>query len=176
MRYNFRKGGITTRNRNTSALALCGLTAALAVSLGALGGMIPVATYVIPVLQCVILQLILTACGARFAWSWFGCVMLLNFLLCPDKEAAAMFLFLGYYPILKPRFDKLRCSVILKLLFFLASTGAMYGILIFVLGMEQIASEFHELGLALGVLCLILGGITFVLLDRILTRFQRLRP
>lgn len=151
------------------------MTAALAVSLGALGGMIPVATYVIPVIQCVMLQVILTACGSRFAWSWFGCVTILNFLLCPDKEAAAMFLFLGYYPILKPRLDRLRCSVFFKLLFFLASTGAMYGILIFLLGMDQIASEFQELGLALGVLCLILGGITFVLLDKILTRFQRIR-
>lgn len=137
--------------------------------------MIPVATYVIPVLQCILLQLILTACGSRFAWSWYGCVMVLNFLLCPDKEAAAMFLFLGYYPILKPRFDALRWCMLWKLLYFLAATGAMYGILVFLLGMDRIGSELRELGLALGALCLILGAVTFVLLDKILTRFQRLR-
>lgn len=160
------------RNRNTKAMALCGITAALAVVIGAMGGMIPVATYVIPTLQCIILQLILSACGRRFAWSWYGCVTVLNFLLCPDKEAAAIFLVLGHYPILKPKFDKLPLSRLFKLLFFLAATSAMYAVMIFVLGLDALAKEFSELGALLGIVCVLLGSITFLLLDRVLTKFQ----
>lgn len=161
------------RNRNTKAMALCGVTAALAVVIGAMGGMIPVATYVIPTLQCMILQLILSACGVRFAWSWYGCVTVLNLLLCPDKEAAAMFLALGYYPIVKPKLEKLPLPLLWKMLFFLITVAAVYGLLIFVLGMDGLGQEFAELGAVLGILCAILGSVTFLLLDRILTKFQR---
>ena len=161
------------QNRNTKAMALCGVTAALAVVIGAMGGMIPVATYVIPTLQCIILQLILSACGSRYAWSWYGCVTVLNLLLCPDKEAAAMFLALGYYPILKPKFEKLPLPLLWKLLFFLLSTAAMYGLLIFVLGMEELAGEFGELGMILGAVCAALGCAVFLLLDWNLSRIHR---
>ncbi len=154
-------------------MALCGVTAALAVTVGALAGMIPVATYVIPVLQCMILQFIVLACRRSLAWSWYAVVTLLNFLLCPDKEAAAMFLFLGYYPILKPWFDRLSLAVAAKLLFFVVSTGAMYGTLIFIFGMDQLAAEFSKLGMILGAVCAVLGCVTFLLLDVILTRIRR---
>lgn len=173
MRYNFPKGGIHTRNGKTKAMALCGVTAALAVTIGSIAGMVPVATYVIPTLQCLVLQLILTACGSRYAWIWYASVSILSLLLCPDKEAAAFFLFLGYYPILKPRLDRLKPSLLFKLIFFLAATLSMYSLMIFVLGMDQIAGEFAELGTVFTVLCLVLGCITFLLLDGILSKFKR---
>ena len=41
------------------------------------------------------------------AWAWYGAVSILSLLLGPDKEAAAIFLALGYYPILKRHIDRL---------------------------------------------------------------------
>ena len=79
--------------------------AALAVVIMSLGTLIPVATFVCPVLCMLILQLVLKLCGSRIAWAWYGAVAILSLLMAPDKEAAAVFLFLGYYPVVKPRMD-----------------------------------------------------------------------
>ena len=156
------------RNRNTKAMALCGVTAALAVVIGAMGGMIPVATYVIPTLQCMILQLILSACGVRFAWSWYGCVTVLNLLLCPDKEAAAVFCAIGYYPMAKQKLDKTRLSGLWKGLLFNAVILILYWLLMHLFGFDRISAEFAEMGTVMTVLMLVLGNVTFFLLDRLL--------
>lgn len=160
------------RNQNAKAMAFGGVTAALAVVLGCLAGMIPIATYVIPVLQCMVLQLVFSLYGAKTAWIWYAAVSILGVLLCPDKEAAAMFVFLGYYPIIKPALDKLPASPVWKTGFFLAATAAMYALLICVFGMNDLSEEFRELGLILGGVCLVLGCVTFLLLDKLLTRFR----
>ena len=76
--------------------ALGGMLAALAVVLMTMGGMIPVATYVVPMICMLILKLVASLCGIRIAWAWYGAVTLLGLLLCPDKEAAAVFAALGY--------------------------------------------------------------------------------
>ena len=80
--------------------------AALAIVIMCLGGLIPFATFVCPMLCCMITKLVLSMCGKRIAWAWYGAVAILSVLMAPDKEAAAVFVFLGYYPIVKPWMDK----------------------------------------------------------------------
>lgn len=149
--------------------------AALAVVIMSLGGLIPVATFVCPVLCMMILAFVLKMCGKRIAWAWYGAVSILSVLLGPDKEAAAVFVFLGFYPILKPRLDGKKLGLILKLLLFNAAILVMYGILIRLFGMEQIASEYREMGRVMTGVMLILGNITFFLLDKVLSRFRRIK-
>ena len=85
--------------RTTSKeIALCGVLAALALTVMILGGMFPAASYCCPVLACILLVPVVETCGRRIAWAWYGAVALLSCLLCPDPEAAALFLFLGYLP------------------------------------------------------------------------------
>ena len=92
--------------RTTSKeMALCGVLAALALTVMILGGMFPAASYCCPVLACILLVPVVETCGRRIAWAWYGAVALLSCLLCPDPEAAALFLFLGYYPIIKGPLD-----------------------------------------------------------------------
>jgi hypothetical protein len=91
----------------------------------------------------------------------------------PDKEAAAVFVFLGYYPILKPRMDKMKLPWLWKGLLFNASILAMYGLLIHLLGVGQIVSEFEELGKWMTALLLILGNVTFFLLDKVLDKYAK---
>ena len=86
-----------------------------------------------------------------------------------------MFVFLGFYPILKPRLDGKKLGLILKLLLFNAAILVMYGILIRLFGMEQIASEYREMGRVMTGVMLILGNITFFLLDKVLSRFRRIK-
>ena len=155
-------------------MALGGILAALAVVVMSLGGLIPVATYVCPML-CAILQFtVLRFCGSRVAWAWYGAVSILSLLLGPDKEAAAVFVFLGYYPILKPKMDRLPVKWLWKLLLFNAAILSMYQLLIRLFGMAQIAAEFSELGLVLTAVMLVLGNVIFFLLDRILDKYAKM--
>ena len=153
-------------------MALGGVMAALAVVIMCLGGLIPVATYVCPMLCALLLSVILKLCGMRMAWAWYGAVSLLCLLLGPDKEAAAVFLFLGYYPIVKPSLDASKLRWIWKGLLFNGSVLLMYGLLIYILGMASIAAEFQGVGTIMLAVMLVLGNVTFFLLDRVLTRFR----
>jgi len=138
-----------------------------------LGGLIPVATYTIPMLCAILQYTVLRFCGSRIAWAWYGTVSILSLLLGPDKEAAAVFVFLGYYPILKPRMDQMKLPWLWKALLFNASVLAMYGLLIHLMGMGQIAAEFAELGKWMTVIMLILGNVIFFLLDKILDKYGK---
>ena len=157
----------------SSVIALGGVLAALAVVLMAMGTLIPVATYACPVLCCMLLQVVLFHCGRRIAWAWYGAVSILCVLLAPDKEAAAVFVFIGYYPIIKPRLDKTRLSKLWKGLLFNAVILTMYMLLIKLFGMEQIAAEYRGMGLAMTVVTLVLGNAVFFMLDRLLTGMIR---
>ena len=89
-------------------------------------------------------------------------------LLCPDKEAAFVFLFLGYYPIVKPRLDRTRLPLLWKLLLFNISIGVLYWLLLHVMGMSALQEEFAEMGTVMAVVLLLLGNITFFMLDYVL--------
>jgi len=151
-------------------IALGGILAALAVVIMGMGTLIPVATYVCPMLCAIMLQLILKICGEKIAWGWYGAVSILSMLMAPDKEAAAIFLVLGYYPILKPTFDRRKGKWLWKLLFFNAVILITYWLLMRLFGFDQIAAEFSEMGILMTAVMLILGNVTFFLLDKLLER------
>ncbi len=153
-------------------MALGGMMAALAVVIMCLGGLIPVATYVCPMLCMILLSFVRKFCADRVAWAWYGAVSILSLLLAPDREAAAVFLFLGYYPMVKPFLDKRRFKWIWKGLLFNAAVLVLYGIALYVLGIDQVVSEFAELGNWMLAVTLILGNVTFFLLDRVLERIR----
>lgn len=162
------------RRSSPKQVALGGVLAALAVVIMSVGGLIPFATYVSPMLCMLTLRLVCLTCGSRIGWAWYGAVAILSGLFCADKEAAAVFVFLGYYPIVKPKLDKLRFSLLWKLLLFNGSTILMYWLLMTVFGMAAVAAEFREMGTALLILTLVLGNVTFLLTDRILgKKFKR---
>lgn len=163
------------RNTPASAIALGGVMAALAVVIMSFGGLIPVATYVSPMLCALLLQLVLKTCAERIAWAWYGAVALLSCLLSPDKEAAAVFVFLGYYPIVKPKLDSRKAKWLWKGLLFNISVGVMYFLLLKVLGMDELSAEFADMGFWMLAVLLILGNVTFFLLDRLLGMKPRRR-
>ena len=151
-------------------IALGGVLAALAVVIMSLGTLIPVATYVCPMISALILQLVLKVCGSRIAWAWYSAVTVLSLLLAPDKEAAAVFAVLGYYPIVKPKLEKKKLSWLWKGLLFNGSILLLYWILLKVMGVSHLVEEFSGMGVAMTALLLILGNVTFFLMDKILSR------
>lgn len=157
---------------SAKSMALGGVMAALALVIMCMGSLIPVATYVCPMLCMLILQLVTKLCGSRTGWAWYGTVAILSLLMAPDKEAAAVFLFIGYYPVLKPKIDKMKAKWLIKALLFNGAILVMYSLLIHLFGMAQIAAEFDELGTVMVIVMLVLGNVIFFLLDRILDRFR----
>jgi hypothetical protein len=160
---------------NAKQIAMGGVFAALAIVIMCLGGLIPIATFVCPMICMLILHLIRKLCGNRIAWAWYGVVAILSVLLGPDKEAAAVFVFLGYYPIIKPKIDRIKPGWLWKGIYFNAVILLLYQLLIYLFGMDQIAAEYRELGKVLTVVVLLIGNLCFFLLDRVLTQFGRRR-
>lgn len=162
------------KTTQAKAVAVGGVFAAMAVVIQGLGGLIPVATFVLPVLcmflECVVLRI----CGKRLTWAWFGAVAILSLLVCPDKESAMLFLLLGYYPIIKPGLDRLPLSWLWKLLLFQCVVAVAYLMLIYLMGMEQLIQEYMGLGLWFFGAMLLMGNVTFLLLDKALDRFLKI--
>lgn len=160
--------------KSAKDVALGGMLAATAVVIMCLGGLIPFATFVCPTICILVLQLVRNFTNTRISLAWYGAVSLLCVLLAPDKEAAAVFVCLGYYPLVKPLFEKLPISILWKLLLFNAAILTMYAALIHLFGMTYLQQEYAEGGSIMLAIMLILGNITFLLLDRALTRFSNI--
>ena len=165
---------MANKQSKASSVALGGVLAALAVVIMCMGTIIPVATYVCPAICMLLGQVVLKICGGRVAWAWYGAVALLSVLLAPDKEAAAVFAALGYYPMVKPRLEKRKLPWLWKAALFNAVILALYWLLIHLMGMDALAEEFAEAGAVMTVVMLVLGNVVFFLLDKVLSkRFRR---
>ena len=170
--------------RQSYAIAFCALMAALGAALMTTGGLIPVATYCSPLLAGLLLLPVLVEFGVREAWMVWAVTAALSLILSPDKEAGSMYLFLGWYPILKPAFDRIRPKVLgwaAKIAVFTAAFALMYALLYFVFRLDQVLADMQELSLALNLALDALLVVVMLLYDFILGRLlplyvYRLRP
>lgn len=176
-------------NRNQSRIqskkmAFCGMLVALSIVTMLLGGLIPIATYCVPMFCGVLLLPILIEYGKVTAWTAFAAVALIALLLGIDKEAAFFYLFLGHYPLLKLEIDRIKNKPIrvgAKLVFFNLATFLMYAILGFILHMDAVVEEFKLMGPWLLVGFVLLFDFCFFLYDRLLyplsfLYIQRIHP
>lgn len=161
------------RNRPSKVVALSGILAALAIVIMCLGGLIPFATYVCPMLCALLCLTVLRFCGRRIAWTWYAAVSILSVLIGPDKEAAVVFLFLGYYPIIKPWFDRMPLGFLWKLLLFNVSAALVFAVQLLLFGVQTIMAEYVGVGAIWLIVFLLLGNVTFFLLDKLLDRLSR---
>ena len=152
------------QSNHTKVIALGGVLAAVAIVIMCLGGLIPGATYICPVLCTLLGNMIQKLCGRRHAWEWYSAVSLLSILLTPDKEAAIVYILLGYYPYIKPYFDKFKFRIIFKFLYFNFITIIAYLFMLWVFGQIQILDESAILGTMGILIVLILANVTFLCL------------
>ena len=95
-------------------------------------------------------------------------------LLGPDKEASALYLFLGWYPLLQPKLEAIRRPLLrwlAKLAVAAVSTGVMYALLLYVFCLEAVVEEFAQTAPWLLWLTAVLGLLVFVVYDILLRRF-----
>lgn len=136
------------KNRSRSyTVAFCALMAALGAAIMLAGGLIPIATYCAPMLSAVLLIPVMQEFSRREAWMTWAVTTALSLILSADKEAAFLYLFIGYYPILRELLDRLPSRVLrllCKLLFFALSLGAAYGLMIFLFQLDAVTEEFRS--------------------------------
>ena len=165
---------MSSRNRmhqQSTRVAFCGMAAALSLVMMMLGGIIPIATYAVPMLCGLILLPILLEFGKKAAWTTFLTAALLALLTDFDKEAAFFYLFIGFYPIVKWRFDRIRGKgrrLAAKLLLFTGLISIMYGLLYLIFPMEAFMQEFREMGIAMTVGFILAYDGCMLLYDRLL--------
>ena len=152
-----------------------GVLAALAVVIMCMGTLIPVATFVCPMLCILLGKLVLQRCGSRTALAWYGAVGVLSCLLAPDKEAAGVFMALGYYPVIKPKLDSAPLKWLWKGLLFNAVILVLYWLLMYLFGMAHLIQELEQMGAVTTVITLVLGNVCFFLMDRLLSMRLRFR-
>lgn len=165
-------------------IAFCGMAAALSVVIMLIGGVIPVATYAVPMLCGTLLLPILIEFGKSAAWATFFSVAFLALILGFDKEAAFFYLFIGYYPIVKWPLDRIGVKwkrFLCKALLFTGAIGIMYGLLYLLFPMEAMIQEFREMGIVLSVGFVIAYMGCMFLYDFMLVRLlplyaNRIRP
>ena len=161
------------RNPRTHDLALSSLMCALAVVFLWLSGILPLATYGWPILASFTLVIEREECKRGYAWCCFAASALLGLLLCADKESALVFLFLGYYPLLKSRFDAIRAKVpryAAKLALCAVTMGTMYALILFVFQLDAAVQEFNATAPWLLWATIALGLLLFFVYDLALAR------
>ena len=151
-------------------IALCGLLCALAVTLLLLGGVIPIATFCAPLLAMVILLPILEEYGPKTAAAAYGAAAILALLLVPDRETALVFAAFGWYPLLRPKLAGIHfrfARLLVKLAVCNAIIAVLYGLVLRIMGLT---SDLLDTARWTNLLLLILGNVTFLLMDLALER------
>ena len=160
------------RKSKSWAMAYCGMAAALSVVLMLLGAVFPIAMFIAPAVASFLIATVCVECGKTMALTAYGAVSLLSLLFVPDKEVALTFVFLlGYYPLAKPRFDRIRPAVlrcVCKLLLCNGAVLAMYGLVFLLVPAGSISQELRTTALAMSLLTLSMGNVAFALYDRAL--------
>lgn len=163
--------------KSTRELALSSLMAALGVVFLCLGGIIPFALYACPMLASAVLLPVREECRKSYGWCCYAVIAVLGLLLGPDKEAATLFLFLGYYPLIKPRLDTIGNKALrlaCKLGIAIVAVGTMYAVLLYVIGLASVAEEFAVTAPWMLWTTAGLGVAVFLLYDILLGRLKYL--
>ena len=156
-------------------MALCGVLTALAAALLALGGLLPIATFCAPLLAMAVLLPVLEEYGPRMAGTAWAAVSLLGLFLSADRELALVYLFFGWYPILRPRIAALKSRalrLVCRLALCSGLIGLLYGVAAAFLGLKEIALEGGTA--LLTITLLVCGNLTFLLMDLALERLTLL--
>ena len=155
------------RKSKSWAMAYCGMAAALCVALMLLGTIIPIAMFIAPAVASFLIATVCMECGITMAWTAYAAVSLLGLLFVPDKEIALICtVLLGYYPLIKPKFDRIRPRAFQLLCN--AAVLAMYSLLLVVVPAGSVSQELRTTALAMTLLTLAMGNVAFALYDRAL--------
>lgn len=153
--------GRRSMRKRTRILSLCAVLSALGVILLYFGSLFEVLDASMAMVASFGAILLVIECGGWYPWMIYGVTSILSFLLLPNKSPVILYVFfLGFYPILKERLEKIRVRplrFLLKLVVFNLS-ALVVGVVLRAFGIP-----FEE-EVTVGILLLMLNGV-FVFYD-----------
>ncbi len=169
------------KKTKASVMALCGVMAALAMVMMFLSGVLPFASIACPVLASLILVPVYTECGSKWGMLWYAAVAILSILIAPLKESAILFVFFGYYPLIKKQLGRLPFRYLWKLLYLNVAVLLAYALMLYVFQLDEVTADFAEVQKWLIAVMLLLANISFLVYDVLIDRIElqylvRLRP
>ena len=167
--------------RNTKPMTLSAVLAALALAPMFFSGVLPFASFACPVLASLVLIPVYAECGRKWSLIWYMAVGLLSLFVAPMKESAILFCFFGYYPMLRKYINRLPLRLVWKLAYCNLMALSAYGLMIYILQLQEVMADFADLGKWMLAGMLLLANITFVAYDELIGRLYiiyhvRLRP
>ena len=163
--------------KKTRCTTISGVVSALSVVIMLLTNVMPSMMYVIPIVTGAIVFAVNEIIGKKWALGVFFVTSLISFILLTDKEAVLNYtLFFGYYPLLKPIYEKLPkvLSWGVKVLTFNVAIVLIGTIVTFVFKLPFLDEDFGKLTIPV---FLILFNVVFIMYDVMFTVFKkRLAP
>ena len=151
--------------KKTKILAVCSLFSALGVILLYMGAIVEVLDLSMAFIASLIVMAAVIELGGKYPWLIYGVTAVLGLLLVPNKFCAVVYAgFVGFYPILKEKFERVPGLVCLVLK--LASFNACVFVLWWIARMLSLPVTF---GLPVWAVAVVLNGV-FVAFDVALTR------
>ena len=166
-----------TNMKKTRYTTISGMVSALSVVIMLLTNIMPSMMYVIPIITGAIVFAVNEIIGKKWALGVFFVTSFISFILLTDKEAALNYtLFFGYYPLLKPVYEKLSkvLSWGVKVLTFNVALVAIGLIVIFIFKLPFLDEDMGKFTIPVFA---VLFNIVFVMYDIMFTVFKtRLNP
>lgn len=163
--------------KKTRCTTISGVVSALSVVIMLLTNVMPSMMYVIPIVTGAIVFAVNEIIGKKWALGVFFVTSLISFILLTDKEAVLNYtLFFGYYPLLKPIYEKLPkvLSWGVKVLTFNVAIVLIGTIVTFVFKLPFLDEDFGKFTIPV---FLILFNVVFIMYDVMFTVFKkRLAP
>jgi hypothetical protein len=163
--------------KKTRYTTVSGMVSALSVVIMLLTNIMPSMMYVIPIVTGAIVFAVNEIIGKKWALGVFFVTSFISFILLTDKEAALNYtLFFGYYPLLKPLYEKLPkvLSWGVKVLTFNVALVAIGLIVTFIFKLPFLDEDMGKFTIPIFA---VLFNIVFVMYDIMFTVFKtRLTP
>lgn len=157
-------------------VALCGIMSGLALVVMFVFGFVPTFEYITPALAGLLIYVIKENLGVKYGLVSYIAVGLLCLLITSNYEVAMMFIFLlGYYPILREYFQKIKLRLLrglVKFAVFSLTSLSCYALLIYIFGMTQLLDEMNEFGRYGALFIFALSLFAFVAYDIFLGYFR----
>ena len=146
-------------------MALCGLLCALAVVCMVLASAIGIGTFIGPLLAMAVLMPVLEEYGGKAMAVAYAATAILGILLVPEPEMAMVYAAFGWYPLLRPKLNRIPGFFIQLVTKALLGGGVillLYGVVLRALGMT---ADLLASTKAFNILLLVLGVVTFLTMD-----------
>ncbi|MBR3810466.1 MAG: hypothetical protein IKK46_09215 [Clostridia bacterium] len=163
--------------KKTRYTTISGMVSALSVVIMLLTNIMPSMMYVIPIITGAIVFAVNEIIGKKWALGVFFVTSFISFILLTDKEAALNYtLFFGYYPLLKPLYEKLpkALSWSVKVLTFNVALVVIGLIVTFIFKLPFLDEDIGKLTIPVFA---VLFNVVFVMYDIMFNVFKtRLAP